>query len=323
MTTATPGANSSEIKSNCCSHKIIYALIAVILVSCTILLTSRPGLIATINKQLKAIKSGDYQAAYSMTSKSFQDKISYKEFKLFIEEYPVVKSNRDTLINKKVIGVNTGNVIAMITADNGTKNEILYTLTKQNGKWKIMNIEVLRSNEELSPTEKSSDSDPATPTPNKTFSSLKDQYTISYPADWILKQPSVSSIEITHKNKAHMDPITVSIQALQVTKNDGRPNTILDVLETIKQHAKATLPEVEFIAEKDIEFEPRPHRIGLKGKYFVLTYIQDGKKFEKLQYILTGTNAKKIYTFSYTSPVETFKTNFTLIQPIFGSWSIK
>ncbi len=100
------------------------------------------GLVEPIQRQLDAFKHDDLQAAYSETSTSFQQDISFEKFSELMKSVPSLSHNvshsftsRSSSTNAD--GTGTGDVMGSISDDQGAVVRVHYKLVKENGAWKI------------------------------------------------------------------------------------------------------------------------------------------------------------------------------------------
>lgn len=96
------------------------------------------GLVDVSQQQLKAIKAGQYEKAYSYTSTFFKQKISLEEFKTFINQYPKLKQYKDaTFMNRYIENNKYGSIRGSLTLENGKTMPVEFNFIKQDEEWKI------------------------------------------------------------------------------------------------------------------------------------------------------------------------------------------
>jgi hypothetical protein len=124
------------------------------------------GLTNTARGQLTAIRMHDYKQAYAYTSSAFQKGVTLDQFSKFVSSYPSLKNNMDSTFNdRSVTGDNTGTLKGTLKATDGSTTPVIYEFVKENGVWKIQNIEVNPSNTDVAPKATTTD---------KTAASAKD-----------------------------------------------------------------------------------------------------------------------------------------------------
>lgn len=127
--------------------KIILAIIAVIVIGIALMFYFTSGLSDAAHQQLSAIKSGNIDSAYDMTSKAFQEATSLNAYKDFVEKYPILKDYKSVSFTERKIEKDSGYLAGTIKTDDGSEMKIEYQLVKEDDKWKIQGMQ-------LSPIEK-------------------------------------------------------------------------------------------------------------------------------------------------------------------------
>ncbi|CEG58427.1 DUF4864 domain-containing protein [Legionella fallonii] len=103
---------------------------------------SSSGLVTIVNNQLTALQKGQMEQAYSYTTQSYQKNNSINAFKNFVYSYPVLFNNTGANFPTRRMVGNNGYVSGILTGKDGAKIPISYQLIKENGQWKIINIQV-------------------------------------------------------------------------------------------------------------------------------------------------------------------------------------
>ncbi|EKD71761.1 MAG: hypothetical protein ACD_46C00103G0002 [uncultured bacterium] len=117
--------------------KIILGILGAIVLIIILAMYFTQGIADTARNQIQAIRDGDIDKAYSMTSKAFQQVTSLETFKSFINNYPVLKKNKDISFNERKIEGSFGYLSGTIEGQDGSKMMIEYQLVKENDEWKI------------------------------------------------------------------------------------------------------------------------------------------------------------------------------------------
>ena len=96
--------------------------------------------VGPVKDQLKAINSGDFEAAYEYCSNEFKKETSYDDLVVIIEGNPQIYKSRSSSFNEVNIKNGVATVSGTITGKDGTVTPMVYQLVKENGKWKILNF---------------------------------------------------------------------------------------------------------------------------------------------------------------------------------------
>lgn len=119
------------------------AIIGFVSLMTSIVMLATSGLTDAARGQLAAIRAHDYTKAYSYTTSEFQQGVTEKQFEKFISAYPALSNNKDATFNARSIDNNgIGTIEGTIQSDDGKVTPIRYQFLKENGVWKIQNIEV-------------------------------------------------------------------------------------------------------------------------------------------------------------------------------------
>jgi hypothetical protein len=101
-----------------------------------------------IDNYLKAIRNQDLSKAYyGYTSKEFQESTSYKEFEEFLQNHPQLLKNDGAYFSKFHIEDDVGNFEGDLKTSDESKQKIRVRLLLQDGKWKILSIDLLTPQE--------------------------------------------------------------------------------------------------------------------------------------------------------------------------------
>lgn len=96
-----------------------------------------------IKGQLQVIEKGLLKEAYhGFTAKAFQQTTSLEEFEKFIRNYPMFMQKHSTDFYKLTFNNNVGMYNVQLRNANGQSMELEYALMKENGQWKILQIQV-------------------------------------------------------------------------------------------------------------------------------------------------------------------------------------
>ncbi len=131
------------------------AVLALIVVSVGILFTE--SIVEVIDEQLVALKANDVtKAYYAYTSKDFQKATSLDKFKQFVKAYPEFSKVQSTHFSERSIKDSISTIKGTLTSADNVRIPVEYQLIKENGKWKILNIQLVAIEADLTVEEKAS-----------------------------------------------------------------------------------------------------------------------------------------------------------------------
>src|SRR3989338_10697574 len=107
-----------------------------------IIIFATRGITDTVQDQLKALRAGDFEKAYSYTSPSFQGATSYEAFREFIEQVPALRDNASGAFASRSMDNNEGVISGTVTSREGSEMPIEYLLTYEKRKWMIEGIRI-------------------------------------------------------------------------------------------------------------------------------------------------------------------------------------
>ncbi len=99
-------------------------------------------LVSIANLQLAAIKSGEFEQAYSYNAPALQKAISLDQFKKLMQNYPTLQHTESSYFNKRGLDTDSGFLAGSVTATDGTITKIEYGFIKDKGVWKINSMQV-------------------------------------------------------------------------------------------------------------------------------------------------------------------------------------
>lgn len=122
--------------------KIILAILAVIVIAIALIFYFTSGPSNAAHEQLSALKSGNIESAYNMTSKAFQQTTSMDDYKNFVEKYPILKTYKSVSFTERKIENGLGYISGTIENADGSQMKIEYQLVKEDDKWKIQAMQL-------------------------------------------------------------------------------------------------------------------------------------------------------------------------------------
>jgi TolA-binding protein len=121
----------------------LLAVLALIGVTAGILFTE--SWVDVVDHQLEALRQQDIaKAYYAYTSKDFQSATSLDQFRNFVEAYPVFLNNQSAHFTQRSIDRNIGTLKGNLTSNDHVNTPIEYKLIKEDDKWKILSIRLLK-----------------------------------------------------------------------------------------------------------------------------------------------------------------------------------
>jgi hypothetical protein len=121
---------------------ILAVFVVIIAVAVGVAFWATSGLVDTIDRQLAAIKKGDYQAAYNETSLGLRDKFSLAAFEAYVKRYPVLVNNKSHSFSNRSFKDSVGRVEGTLTDTRGQVMPVQYQLVKENDAWRITYIHI-------------------------------------------------------------------------------------------------------------------------------------------------------------------------------------
>lgn len=119
------------------------AVLALVGVTAGILFTE--SWVDVVDHQLEALRQNNISNAYyTYTSKDFQTATSLDQFRKFIEAYPVFLNNQSAHFTQRSIEHNIGTLKGNLTSQEHINTPIEYKLIKEDDKWKILSIRLLK-----------------------------------------------------------------------------------------------------------------------------------------------------------------------------------
>ncbi len=122
---------------------ILLTVLALVAVSAAILFTE--SIVDLVEKQIEYLRQGKIEKAYkSHTAKEFQAATSLEQFQEFVRAYPILQNNHSAIFPQRSIKDNITTLRGKIMANDHISAPVEYQLIKEDGKWKILNIRLLK-----------------------------------------------------------------------------------------------------------------------------------------------------------------------------------
>jgi hypothetical protein len=125
--------------------KILLGIVIFIVLVIILAMWATSDLVTVAEKQLTYLKSGDYIAAYGLTSKDFQANTTLDQFKAFVAQYPGLSKNISHDFSERAIENDLGTLSGTVTSVEGGVTPIAYQFVKENGEWRILGIKLNQS----------------------------------------------------------------------------------------------------------------------------------------------------------------------------------
>ncbi len=94
--------------------------------------------------QLNAIRTHDITKAYeNFTSREYQSKYSLEHFRKLVKASPVLADNQSAHFYAEIIESPFGTLTGKLVAADQSSNPVIYRFIQEDGKWKILNLELL------------------------------------------------------------------------------------------------------------------------------------------------------------------------------------
>ncbi len=138
--------NLSPLKELLLLAGSVMASLAVFITSiAAVLMYATSALVTVVDNQLTALQTGQVEKAYTYTSTEFQKHTSIDGFKRYVAQFPALINNASSNFSERKIINNTGYLVGILTAKDGTKTPVFYRLVQENGQWKILDIQIPNS----------------------------------------------------------------------------------------------------------------------------------------------------------------------------------
>ena len=101
-------------------------------------------LVNTIESQLSALRQGDVSKAYyAFTSRDFQKSTSPGAFEKFVQSHDALNRNKVANFSNLSFNNDVGTFQGLLTADNRDTSRVEYDLIYEDGRWRILSIQLL------------------------------------------------------------------------------------------------------------------------------------------------------------------------------------
>jgi len=105
------------------------------------------SLVEPIDRQLDALKVGNFNAAYAETSEAFRQATSLQAFTEFVGANPILKDVTSHTFNDRSFENDVGKVTGTLTSSTGMVVPVTYRMVREEEVWKILHIQLGSSGE--------------------------------------------------------------------------------------------------------------------------------------------------------------------------------
>lgn len=269
---------------------------------------------------LTAIRRGDLDKAYTLTSKDFQKNTSFNNFKKYIEEHPALKENVAASFPEKELKNEFGLLKGYLHLKNGEELPLTILLIKEDNEWKIQGIEI-------NTPARFNLNEPAPSQPSnllalsQTYKNKEFKFSIHYPNEWTYEQPNPQTLNLSWKEGNHPYYAIINIQVIPTKKAGGIYANVKDACNDLKKQIRENTSKAQFIDEGKAELAQNPSEI--QGNYFITTYLYHGQAMKKIQFVLMKNHGDYLYTWSYTADENSYDNDLALAKKIYESWKIE
>jgi len=123
--------------------KVILIAVALLCFFSILIALMSQDLTDAVSDQLVALREKKItEAYYNFTSREFQKATSLENFHKFVEEYPIFLRNKSVRFIDRSMENDVGKLDAMLMGEQGLEMPVQYRLIDQEGKWKILSIQM-------------------------------------------------------------------------------------------------------------------------------------------------------------------------------------
>ncbi len=120
--------------------KVLLGIVVVIAAAVALALLLTGPLVEPVENQLAALRSGDVDGAYAMTSEAFRRAVSRERFAAFLKANPVLMHAADYSFSERKRSNGVGTLKGTLETEDGGRVPVVYKLVEENGAWKILSI---------------------------------------------------------------------------------------------------------------------------------------------------------------------------------------
>jgi hypothetical protein len=126
------------IGGGCCGCLVLVLVFLGVIGGGAYFMTS--GAVEAVRAQIADVKKGDMAAAYGRMSDEYRSQHTMEDFVAFVDRHPALKQNTDSTFMSRNVKNDTASLAGTLAGANAAKEDVAYTLVKENGNWKISSI---------------------------------------------------------------------------------------------------------------------------------------------------------------------------------------
>lgn len=303
---------------------VIAGLLIYLTALISIVLYATSGISSAAQNELAAIRSGDYEKAYSNTAKEFQKTTSLEEFKKSISQIPSLKNNKSASFTERNIENNIGTVKGTLESNDGALTPVEFKLIKEDKAWKILVIHILPQSDGIQSHVKSNEQSPAGSgksfSLSNEYSDNKNKFTIKYPSNWVHEHPNDTTDHFGEKQPNTSSFYSkISIQTIHPIKKDIRISP-QKYIEAFKKQAATELSNFKILSQGEIALPLQPKRF--KGDALVFTFTHKNSTLKQMLVVIPRDDDSTFYVWSYVATIEQFDKDLPKAKAMFESWNI-
>ena len=123
----------------CCGCLVLVLVFLGVVGGGTYFLTT--GAVEAVKAQIADVKKGDLASAYGRMSEEYRSRHSMDDFVAFVDRHPSLKENTDSTFWSRIVKNDTAHIAGTLTGAGGSTEAVVYTLIKEQGGWRITEIQ--------------------------------------------------------------------------------------------------------------------------------------------------------------------------------------
>ena len=134
------------IASGCCGCLTI-VILAALLVMVVVRAMTGPA-VETVERHMEALRRGDLPTAYGQLSDELRARMNPGDYEAFVTDVPVLRQNTEVRITERSWRSEGVLVTTDVTSASGMQRSVAFRVIKEDGAWKIADIDVAQPMEE-------------------------------------------------------------------------------------------------------------------------------------------------------------------------------
>ncbi len=145
-------------------------------------------------------------------------------------------------------------------------------------------------------------------------------YSIRYPSEWIYSKPSHMTAMFSGTEGSPAFSALISVQNIAPTGAKDAEQAAQLALANLKASLARSVQKLQFLEDKPWAYVRGPHH--LIGREITMSYTHAGQEFMKRVIVVPRPFQKLAHIWSYTAPVDIFKTYTDTANRMLHSWTI-